>query len=104
MYERAKSFRSRFYRTRGPYDHLLASVRRPGVRIEMYHISFPEPRSLVVLVDDNDRKRLPFDHESRVEGHISSKAAIHWFTEYCKRYGVKGPDVDRAIRKLWEGE
>lgn len=105
MYESAKNYRSRFLKKHGEYEHLHASVRGNGVRIEFYHRDDGRNiRSIVVLVDDRDRKRFPFDHESRVEGYISSKEAIFWFREYCKRYGLKGRDVDRAVKKLWAME
>lgn len=104
-YEHAKNYRFNFLRNHGPHEYLDASVRRPGIRIERYTRSgYERTQYIVVVVDDMDRKRIAFDQGSRVEGYLGSKASLWWFEEYCRRYNVKGVDVDRALRKLWSME
>jgi len=105
MFKTAKEYRQKFKKGHGEYEFMLASIRGFRVRIEIYHRDDGRNiRTIVVLVDYRDRKRLPFDQQSRVEGYIGSKEAKFWFVEYCKRYGINSRRIEKVRNKLWEDE
>lgn len=106
MYETAKNYRAKFKKNHGQYERMLVSIRRPGIRIELYRRDpgqmMPND-TILVVVDDLDRKRpVPFDHESMVQKYRKFGTAFFWFRVYCKRYGIHGSDLDRAIRNLYK--